>query len=395
MSDQKIPQGKPNLPGPLPGMGPKPGSAPLPGVGKPGGAGLPGMGASVPLPGQARPSAAPQQVVEFALQYDYSDGAAAGMPGASSRVPRMVVLVLALVGLVFVGFNMGKAWNNRVQLNESLRDSLIVQYEIDRSAKLFDELDAVINGAIHKAGKWEYDPKHIEYLDANFKANPIKPQIFTERAYRNFGKKAAASLSNYGVKWSMLFHALSTHREQTLADEAVLKSFKDKLMGNIAANYGILFKRSGKDLVASVTYVGSKPGQKDGKVTLPVGSSPNPKDGETREVYAPPAEGDEGALTKDPEKYVVVIAPQAKTGLLTGQGKAAFNEYVVRLEDLRGKAKMMRDEQTSLTRMINELASQEPAAVAPPDSEAEFKDYVIQDQKGAPAAEAAGAEKAK
>jgi hypothetical protein len=405
LSDQKNPQGKANLPGPLPGMGAKPGAAPLPGVGKPGQAPLPGMGkpggvalpgrgAAVQLPGQARPSAPPEQVLEYALQVDYSDGAAAGMPGATSRVPRMFVLTLAVVGMVFIGFNVGKAWSNRIQLNGSLRDSLIVQYEVDKAAKLFDELDAVIAGAINDAGKWEYDPKHIEYLSANFTVNPIKPQIFTDRSYRNFGKKAATSLSNYNVKWSMMYQAISVHREKTLADEPVLRDFKTKLMGTLAANYGVLFKRSGKDLLANVTYVG-KPAEKNGKVSLPVGTSPDPKGDEAREVYAPAPEGDEGALTKEPEKYVVVVAPQAKTGLLAGQGKAQFNAYVVRLEDLKMKAKMMRDEQTSLMRMLAELASQDPAAVAPPDAEAEFKDYVIQDKKAAPAAEAGAAEKAK
>jgi hypothetical protein len=379
---------------PLPGVG-KPGGAPLPGMGKPGGVALPGRGATVPLPGQARPSAPPEQILEYALQVDYSDGATAGMPGATSRVPKMFVLVLSVVGMLFIGFNVGKAWSNRIQLNGSLRDSLIVQYDVDKAAKLFDELDAVIAGAINSAGKWEYDPKHIEYLTANFKTNPIKPQIFTERSYRNFGKKAATSLSNYNVKWSMMFQAINVHRERTLADEPILRDFKTKLMGTLEANYGVLFKRSGKDLLASVMYVGMPAAEKNGKVSLPIGSSPAPKGGETREVYAPAPEGDEGSLTKEPEKYVVAIAPQAKTGLLAGQGKAQFNEYVMRLEDLKMKAKMMRDEQTSLQRMLAELASQDPAAVAPPDVEAEFKDYIIQDQKAAPAAEAGAAEKAK
>jgi hypothetical protein len=137
------------------------------------------------------------------------------------------------------------------------------------------------------------------------------------------------------------------------------------------------------------------PAEKNGKVSLPIGTSPNPKDGETREVYAPPPDGDKGSLTKEPGEYVVVLAPQAKTGLLAGQGKTMFSDYAARLEDLRGKAKMIRDEQTSLMRMVAELASQEPAAVAPPDPEAEFKDYVIQDQKAAPAPVASAAEKAK
>ena len=404
MSDQQNPQGKGILPGPLPGVGKKPGAAPLPGVGKqgaaalpgmgkPGAGGLPGMGANVPFQGQGgSPSA--QEVVEYSPQYDYSDPATAMMPAATSRVPRMVVLAIAVVGVVFIGFNVGKAWSNRIQLNGALRDSLIVQYEVDRAAKLFDELDAVINGAINQAGKWEYDPKHIEYLAANFKSNPIKPQLFTERSYKNFGRKASISLSNYNVKWSMLYAALTVHREKTLADELVLKDFKTKLMESLAANYGVLFKRRGKDLLASVTFVGM-PAEKNGKVSLPIGSKPNPKGGEAREVYAPAPEGDEGALTKEPEKYVVVLGPQAKMGLLSGQGKAQFNEYVARLEDLRAKAKMMRDEQTSLMRMLAELASQDPASVAPPDSEAEFKDYVIRDQKAAPAAEAGTAEKSK
>ena len=400
MSDQQIPRGKGSPPGPLPGTGPrqgsaplpgagaKPGAAPLPGMGKArGGAPLPGMGAAGPIPTRPVPPGSPQNVVEYALQYDYTDQTTASMPVASSRGPKMVVLGLGIVAMVFVGFNVGKAWSNRIQLNESLRDSMIVQYEIDRAAKLFDELDAVINGAIHQASKWEYDPKHIEYLNANFKASPIKPQIFTERSYRNFGKKAATSLSNYNTKWSALYYALNEHRVKTLADEPVLKEFKTKLMTNLTANYGVTFKRKGKDLLASVTFVGM-PSDKGGTVTLPVGSAPNPK-GEGREVYAPAPEGDEGSLTKEPEKYVVVIAPEAKTGLLAGQGKALFNDYAIRLDDLRAKAKMMRDEQTSLRRMLAELASQDPASIAPPDAEGEFKDYVILEQKGAPAAGAA------
>jgi hypothetical protein len=375
---------------PLPGVG-RSGKAPLPGMGRSGGAALPGMGAAVPIPSQPPGAVA---AVEYAPQYDFSDAATIGMPGATSRVPRMVILVLACVGMLFFGFNIGKAWSNRIQLNGSLRDSLIVQYEVDKSAKLFDELDAVIQGAIQKAGKWEYDPQHIEYLNANFKTNPIKPELFTTTSYRNFGKKAATSLSSYGTKWSTLFYALTAHREKTLANEGLLKEFKNKLDESLTANYGALFKRSGSDLLASIVFLGM-PAQKNETVSFPVGPAPNPKEGEMREVYTPPPEGDEGAFTKEPEKYVVVLSPQAKTGLLAGQGKALFNDYVMRLDDLRGKTKMMRDELTSLRRMLAELASQDEAAVAPPDPVAEFKNYVIQDQKAAPAAEAGTAEKSK
>ena len=80
--------------------------------------------------------------------------------------------------LLFFGYNIGKAWSNRVQLNESLRDSLIVQYEVDKAVKLFDELDAVMNGAVMRANKYQYDAKHLDYLAANVTASPIKPQVF-------------------------------------------------------------------------------------------------------------------------------------------------------------------------------------------------------------------------
>jgi hypothetical protein len=416
LSDQQNPQGKGNLPGqlpgtgspPLPGIGAKPGMAPLPGLGaKPpmGAAPLPGARPSVPpgaFPGLgartpsvapgARPSVPPlgSSMTAPPPLVDYTpDPMTGGMPVATSSIPQKVVIGMLGIGLLFFGFNIGKAWSNRIQLNSSLRDSLIVQYEVDKAIKLFDELDAVVNGAILKAGKYEYDAKHIEYLKNNATVSPIKPQLFTERSYKNFGRKASTAFSSYGMKWAALVYTINEHIERTRADEGVLKGFNEKLKKILTTNFGVTFQRAGEDLLAKVEYIG-KPEEKKGKALLPVGLSPSPTE-DPREAFSPaPDQGDGGEFTKTPELYVVVVAPEARQGLLAGGGKTEFNEYVQRLDDIRGKMKMMRDEQTSLTRMLAELASQNPASIAPPDAEGEFRTYVANDAKAAGAAPASG-----
>ena len=334
MSDQQNPQGKGNLPGQMPGLGPRTSSPPLPGIGaKPGMAPLPGLGVkppigAAPLPGAKpsvppgafpglggaagrgpRPSAPPPASSMTAPPplVDYTpDPMTGGMPVATSSVPQKVVLTLLGVGLLFFGFNIGKAWSNRVQLNVSLRDSLIVQYEVDKASRLFDELDAAINGAILKAGKYQYDSKHIEYLLANVKESPIKPQLYTERSYKNFGRKAATALSIYGMKWAGLAYAINEHIAKTRANEAVLKGFAEKLQKITTNNFGTTFQRSGTNLLANVVYIG-KPEEKKGKAVIPVGSSPNPTE-DPREAFNPPAdEGDNGEFTKAPEAYVEIV----------------------------------------------------------------------------------------
>lgn len=422
MSDQQNPQGKSS---PLPGLGPKPGPSSLPGLGGggPGAAPLPGLGAksplgAAPLPG-ARPSAAPLPGRPSAPPGAFPGLGARGPAGApvprpsapppayipesiappaydatvdsktaAASTPQKVVIAFLAVAVLFIGYNVGKAWSNRVQLNISLRDSMVVQYEVDKAMRLFDELDAVINGAIHKATKYEYEPKHIEYLATNIKEAPIKAQLFTDRSYKNFGRKAAPALSNYGMKWAALTYAIKQHVEKTRANEIELKGMSDKLLQILKSQYGVTFMRKGNDLRADIVYIG-KPEEKKGKVLIPVGKKPAPTE-DPREAWSPTEEGDEGKLTESPETYVVILSPEAARGALSGRTKDVFNEYVARLDDLRGKMKMMRDEQTSLTRMLAELASQEPAAIAPPDSEAEFRTYVAQDGKAAGPAPAPG-----
>jgi hypothetical protein len=418
LSDQQNPLGKGNLPGSLPGLGPRTSSPPLPGLGaKPGAASLPGLGVkppigAAPLPGAkpsmppgavpgltstapapaARPSVPPlgSSMTAPPPLVDYTpDPMTGGMPVATSSLPQKVVLGMLGVAMLFFGYNIGKAWSNRVQLNESLRDSLIVQYEVDKAVKLFDELDAVINGAVMRANKYQYDAKHLEYLAANVSTSPIKPQVFTERSYRNFGHKAASTLSSYGMKWQGLVYAVNEHLKKTRADAELLSGLSDKLKSVMKESYGVTFQRQGDKFLSNVVYLG-KPQEKKGKALLPVGLTPSPTD-DLREAFNPPAdEGDDGALTKTPEAFVAVLAPEAKQGLLIGPGKDVFNSYVERLDDIRGKMKLMRDDQTSLTRVLAGFASQNPAAIAPPDAEGEFRSYVASDAKTAGAAPAPG-----
>jgi hypothetical protein len=348
---------------------------------------FPGSGAAAPMSSQSpRPSAAPQPAAfkepTPPPDYDYvPDMMSGGMPTAASRIPQRVVICLVGIGFLFFGFNIGKAWSNRKQLNISLRDSMIVQYEMDKAVKLFDELDAVVSSAIFKAGKREYDKKHLEFLVNKVKESPIQPQLFTGRSYKNFGRKASIALANYGTRWAALCYTVGQHIEKTRANEPVLMEFNAKLQKSLKTSYGVVFERGKKDLLANVVYVGA-PQEKKKKILFPIGMTPAPTGDDAREPYnPPPEEGDKGELTESPEKYMIVVAPEAKIGLLVGSGKAKFDEYVARLDDIRGKMKTMRDDQTSLTRMLAELASQNPASIAPPDSEAEFRMYVAQDAK--------------
>ncbi|MDD5307452.1 MAG: hypothetical protein PHU25_09040 [Deltaproteobacteria bacterium] len=314
---------------------------------------------------------------------DHSVDVSGDASGAISRTPRMIVLGLLAVGVAFFGFNMGNAWSDRVQLNESLRDCLIVQFEVERAAKLFDELDAVINAAILRAGKHQYDPRHIEFLANNVKENPIHPQLFTERSYRSFGRPVVLNLSAYLVKWSALYRMTALHRQKTLADEAALKTFKGKFEKIFMGSYGVAFardKKEGNKLVGNVAYLGPVE-QKGEKSIYPVKAAPDAA-GEKRELYNPSEEGDDGVLSKSPGDYVVEIAPEAKSGLLAGAVRPQFDAYIRRLDEMATQMKTMRDEQTGLMRKLAELASQDPAALASPDPEAEFEDYASQNQRG-------------
>jgi hypothetical protein len=314
---------------------------------------------------------------------DYSVDLNIDAAGATTRAPKMIVLGLVALGLAFFGFNMGNAWSDRVQLNESLRDCLIVQFEVERAAKLFDELDAVINAAILRAGKHQYDPKHIDFLVNNVKENPLHPQLFTERSYKSFGRPVVLNLSTYLVKWSALYRMTVLHREKTAADEQALKSFKGKFEKIFAGSYGVAFmrdKKEGEKLEGNLAYLGPVE-QKGEKSIYPVKTTPD-ADGEKRELYNPPEEGDEGVLSKSPEDFVVEIAPEAKAGLLAGAVRPQFDAYIRRLDEIATQMKTMRDEQTGLMRKLAELASQDPASLASPDPEADFEDYISQNQRG-------------
>jgi len=349
---------------------PKPG-LPFPGMGAPlQGSGCPPQGAIPPVMQQPTP---PQ---------DYSHDPYVDMaPKAISRTPIIVVIGLLAIGGLFFGTNSGKAWSDRVQLNVSLRDCLIVQYEIDKAVKLFDELDVVINAAMLRAGKQEYDPKHIEFLTNNIKENPIKTQIFTERSYKSFGRQAMDMLSRYYIRWSALYQMTSMHRQKTLADEEALKAYKSKFQKIFSATYGVAFKREGSKLWANVAYLGAPEKKGKGNQTrFPVKASPDGA-GELRELYNPPVEGSETTFAKSPEKVVVAVSPDAKNGLLAGAVNSQFNTYIRRLDEIRNQMRLMRDEQTGLVRKLAILASQDPAFLASPNPEEEFEAYVAQNQK--------------
>ena len=306
------------------------------------------------------------------------EAAGIDMPKATSSAPLIVIATLISVGAIIIGFNSGKGWSSRVERNLSLRDSLILQYEIDSVAKLFDELDAVINAAVLKSGKRAYDSQHIEFLKNRVKDNPIKSNLLIERSHKSFGRQASERLVGYYMKWTALHQMASLHCGKTLSDEKALRLYSKKMEKINSASYGVVFKRQGSKLLGNLVYVGT-PMTKGNTVKYPVKTSSNAT-GEPRTLYNPAYETEKSGLVKSPEAFFVEVAAEEKNGLLASAASVEFDAYVRRLYEMTTLMKAMRDDQTGLMRSLAELASQEPTSLAFPNPEEGFAAYVAQNK---------------
>jgi hypothetical protein len=437
--DPKKPEGggDPKLPGPLPGLGgAKPGAAPLPGA-KPGGAPLPGLGGAkpgaAPLPGVsgAKPGVAPlpglggpkaevippfmeeemrqkEQAARaeaaardpFAQEHlpsrrpsymphegligEASDVKYSGAEAGRSRMPFIVGgLLLTLIAL-FLGYLGGTAVTGRVALNIAIRDALIVEYEVKKAGKHFDEVQNMINAAFSKAAKNEYHPQHVKFLTSEVKGNPLKAQIFTERNYKNFDAAAVQWLTDYYTKWDKLYDLIEDHRRMTKNDEKVLGAAGAEFKKLLETNYGAVFTRDTKQnnkLLANVVVIGPGEENDDGIMEFQVQVDTGTY-GDARQIYNP--QGEDAELTKEPDKYLVEIGPQSKAGLLSNATQSHFREYVVRLRAMVDLMKGMAETQMNLRNKISEICSQEPVAffAGGVDPEEEYSEYVDRDKKG-------------
>jgi hypothetical protein len=430
------PGGDAKLPGPLPGMGPgklggsplpgaKPGgAAPLPGVGgaKPGAAPLPGVSGAkpgaAPLPGLGGPKAAvvphfleeeerkkkeaelaaaqardpftqsnlPPQRPSYAphegLIGEAGDVKYSSAEAGKGKMPFVIGGALLTAIALLLGYLGGKAVAGRVALNIAIRDALIIEYELKKAAKQFDEVQNMITAAFQKAAKREYHPQHLRFLTDSVKKNPIRPQIFTERNYKNFDAAAVQWLTDYYTKWDKLYDQIEDHRRSTSNDEKALKATGAEFKKLLETNYAAVFTRDTKannKLLANVVVIGAGEENKDGVMEYDVQIDTGTF-GDKRQLYSPP--GEDAELTKEPDKYMIEVGPQSKAGLLGNATQSHFTKYVARLRDMVDLMKGMAETQMNLRNKISEICSQEPVSfLGGIDVEEEVAEYIERDKK--------------
>ncbi len=422
------------LPGPLPGLGgkaggaaplpglsgAKPGAAPLPGLGgpKPGAAPLPGLGGAAkpvvpPFMQQAEPEKPagpspealardpfgaenlPAQRPSF-IPPDSGFGSDKGpafseSEAGRSRKPLLLGGSLLVVICLFVGYLGGNATSGRVALNIAIRDARIIDYELKKSSKLFEEVEGMINSALLDAQKRKYHKNHLTFLSDNVEGNPVNPRIFTDRNYKNFDVAAVQWLNQYFNKWGELYGMIEKHRRQTKNDAKALEATGEEFKKLLTTQYGAVFGRNDKaggQLTADLVVVGACEEEKGAmmcQVQVDTGTF-----GDQRELYSP--EGENSDLTKEPGKYVMAIGENSKAGLLKNSTQSHFMKYAERLKAMSDQMKGMREIMQNLRNKISEISSQEPVSFGGFDVEEEVNNYITNDKNNAAGAEAPPAE---
>lgn len=435
------------MPGPLPGLGGKPGGGPLPGLGggfpggglpgmgarpsnlpgmpaggglpglkpagglpgMPAGGGLPGMKPAGGLPGQPAPMAAPpfmqQAQPEPAPVQPVQDGrdpfgqvsapsqampmmmpvtnevSIEDAPLMNEKSKKTLLMAVSIVGAlaVFLGYLLGNGVSGRRELNIAIRDALIVDYELKEVGKLFNEAQTMVNTAVIKTGQRQFDEAHLTFLKSRISGNPLKASILTERNYKKFDAAAVQWLVDYYKKWDQLYELIQEHRRSTEYDLKELKAAQDQFYKLLETNYGVVFKRDkeGK-FFGNVVVLGATEGD---KVQVQTDTGTYAFD---RTLYSP--EGEDTALTKEPENYVVALGPESKAGLLGNATQSHFMKYAKRLKEISDLMKVMGEIQQNLLNKIDGICSQDPAAFVDPNPEEGLKEYIAQ-AKNAPAAE--------
>lgn len=397
--------------GPLPGMK-QPGAAP--GGAAPGGGPLPGMKKQVGVapaflqPQQPEPQPQPTGPVQDARD-PFGQASGPAGPPTPSRAPgagqlivteetsiedapmmtaksRKTLLIAAgvaiLVGLG-VGYLLGTGVQQRRELNIAIRDALIIEYELKEAGALFNELQTMVSTAVLKSKKREYDPQHLAFMKSRIHGSPLKPQLLTQRNYKNFDMAAVNWLMDYYKKWDALDSLIQTHRRKTQADEKSIKAAQKHAQKLMQTTYGVVFMRDeqqNKKLVGNVVVLGAG---EDGKVTVQQDTGAASVE---LSVYNPQSEEDV-SLCKEPDKYVVEVGPQSKGGLLANATQSHFVAYQMRLKDISELMTSMTELQQNLLDKISRIASQDPAGGVDPDPEEAYQEYVANAKRAAASAE--------
>jgi hypothetical protein len=389
--------GLPGLGGGLPGLGGKPGAMPM--------AGLPGQPAVVPpfMAPQAAPT--PQQ-----LEQDARDPFNAPMAVSTTRpsyMPRpsmadMVdtgpavephknrgqlligIAIIVTLGML-IGAGMVITFNGRTAVNVAIRDAMVVEFEYQKAFALAESMNSAFATAIAAAGKREYDPSHLAFIKENFHGNPIRKELFAERNYKSFDALAVQFMADYYQQWAKLSMLLDDHKRATENDLTELTAAKPAFQKLLAANYGVVFTRDDKQggkLLANVVLMGAPEGDKI-KVQTDSGTF-----GDERTLYSP--EGEDSSLTKDPDKYVMELGSQSKTGLLSKATQSHFEAYARRLREISDTMKVMEETKNTLRDKLTAMISQEPVFFSACDALGDFEEYKA--KHSGKAAEAAPAE---
>jgi hypothetical protein len=420
--EQKKPTGEQSLgKGPLPGVG-KPGSAPLPGAGKPGAAPLPGAGkpGAAPLPGlgaqkagrlMARPAqqAAPKGPSVEQIRRDpfatYSApasvdaySAAAPMIVASaedrisippppvkikvSRRQKLIGAGIAL-GLILIGFGVGSVVAGRVEEAVMIRDARIIQYEVEKLAVMFKEVDGALSSAYQDAKANKFDKGYLKVLSEKLQGNPFNPSLFTDRNYKNFDAATLEALNNYYTQWTELYTALGTHFRATENDEPELSATGEEFAKLQEPSYGVVFTRDEEgngQLIGNLVVMG-KTAEKDGKIASQIQYEVGTY-GDERTIYnGPPGDSE---FSKNAETYVIAIEPQKDGGLLKDATQAHFARYTARLKELTDLLARMREAQVTLKVAIDKIAAESPPSLLTDmDVENDVEEYKVGAAKAA------------
>ena len=106
---------------------------------------------------------------------DQTGTAVALRAARKSLIPLFILALIVGGGGGYVGYTFGKGYEYRTEHNITLRDAMIIEYEILKATKIFDELETVIDTALLKASKsQEFDEHHIPFIKANLTKNPVK-----------------------------------------------------------------------------------------------------------------------------------------------------------------------------------------------------------------------------
>jgi hypothetical protein len=334
-------------------------------------------------PARARPSF-PPGVGEIGASRDSLDPS---VLAAASKSKWQTTIGGAIIGVVaiIVGYMAGSAVSGRVELNIAVRDARIVEWETKQAAKLFDDVQTVVNSALVKASKRVFDGAHLDYLAANVKGNPIPAQVFTQRNYKKFDPAAVQFLNGYYNKWDKLNGLIQDHKRKTNNDKEMLTGSKEAFEKLITTNYGAVFSRDqaqNDKFISNVVVLGTV-SNREGKTFVKVQSATGTF-GIERELLNP-AQGDSPAengtnLFAEPDKYVVEVGAQSKAGLLKNATVSHFEEYAIRLKEISDLMKGMSEEKQNLLNKLSAIASQEPVGFLAGgiDVEEEVDEYISQ-----------------